>query len=265
MTIGVKWLAIAATFWSAAFVPVAAFAQSTPGTRVPASPGAPCQASVVIVSSGSDSRASIGQGFKAFVFAPEAATNVSGSLWVNASGRAFHVSFVNRSVLSRRTSGSVEAIAFRLPRDAALESAFVEALDTEPGPCEPRQWVPSITQRLSGDILPALEAAQAADPIAAEPIANPPSECLIANVTPKTLTYGPVATPRNVRGTYQIQVLIEVNADSSLANATIRRSTLHDLDALALDATRTSTFQTEIRNCQPVAAKYVYIVEFQDH
>jgi hypothetical protein len=253
-----KCLALAVAFWSAAFVPVTAFAQSAPGARMP------CQSSVVLLNSGSDSRASIGQEFKAFVFAPQAAANVSGSLWVNASGRAFHVPFVNRAV-SRQTSGSVDAITFRLPRDAALESAFVEVLDTEPGPCEPRQWVPSITQRLSGDMLAVLESAQVANPIAAEPIANPASECNVGNALPRTLTLGRVTTPRNVRGSYEILVLIEVNADSSLKDASIYRSALHDLDLLALSAARASTFQTEVRNCQPVAAKYIFVVEFQDH
>jgi outer membrane biosynthesis protein TonB len=43
---------------------------------------------------------------------------------------------------------------------------------------------------------------------------------------------------------------------------TIQSSPSKILDNAALAAARQSTYQTEIQNCKPVAAKYIYEVEF---
>jgi TonB family protein len=59
-----------------------------------------------------------------------------------------------------------------------------------------------------------------------------------------------------------VQVLVALDANSKLVSATIQKSPSGLLNNAAIQAARASTFQTEIVDCKPVAANYLYQVEF---
>lgn len=60
----------------------------------------------------------------------------------------------------------------------------------------------------------------------------------------------------------QVQVTISLDEASHIVSATVRSSPSALLNEAALAAARGSTFRTEIRNCKPVAASYLFTVDF---
>jgi uncharacterized protein YggE len=69
-----------------------------------------------------------------------------------------------------------------------------------------------------------------------------------------------IAQRSNVGG--QVRVVVALDAGSHVVGARIATSTNALLDGAALDAARASVFQTEIRDCGPVASEYVFAVSF---
>jgi outer membrane biosynthesis protein TonB len=65
---------------------------------------------------------------------------------------------------------------------------------------------------------------------------------------------------RGIEGT--VQVVVSLDADSHQTGDRIQRSPNAILNDVSLEAARHSTFQTAIRNCVPVAADYIFSVEF---
>jgi uncharacterized protein YggE len=64
-------------------------------------------------------------------------------------------------------------------------------------------------------------------------------------------------------GTYgTVQVVVSLDADSHIVGARIMSSPSAILNQAALRAARQSTFQTEIRGCRPIAADYIFTVDF---
>ncbi|HEY4439263.1 MAG TPA: SIMPL domain-containing protein [Candidatus Elarobacter sp.] len=57
-------------------------------------------------------------------------------------------------------------------------------------------------------------------------------------------------------------VVISLNVASEVVNATIQHSPSAILNSAALAAARSSRFRTEVRNCRPIAADYLYVVTF---
>jgi TonB family protein len=71
----------------------------------------------------------------------------------------------------------------------------------------------------------------------------------------------PIAQQQGITGDVEVVVTLDANSRQSQP-PTVRQSPSRILNAAAIDAARQSRFQTEIRNCTPIAAQYLFIVEF---
>ncbi len=60
-----------------------------------------------------------------------------------------------------------------------------------------------------------------------------------------------------------VEVVITLDDNSRVTNATVRRSPNARLNAAALDAARRSTFTTEVRNCVPHGGEFVDTVDVE--
>jgi TonB family protein len=69
-----------------------------------------------------------------------------------------------------------------------------------------------------------------------------------------------MAQQQGITGT--VQVVVSLDTTSHVTNAKVQSSPSALLNNAALQAARNSTFQTEIRNCKPIAADYIFSVEF---
>ena len=69
-----------------------------------------------------------------------------------------------------------------------------------------------------------------------------------------------LAQQQGIQGT--VQVIVSLDEDSHIIGTRIQSSPSAILNVAALDSARASTFQTEVHNCKPVRADYVYSVEF---
>ncbi|HEY0382467.1 MAG TPA: TonB family protein [Candidatus Elarobacter sp.] len=113
---------------------------------------------------------------------------------------------------------------------------------------------------------PASPAAAATTAPTPRPTPTPtPLSCARPNVTATTLR--PVApdTPamaqqQGISGT--VQVVVSLDAQSRVVGTRVQTSPSALLNQAALAAARESQFRTEIRNCEPVAADYIFSVEF---
>jgi TonB family protein len=97
------------------------------------------------------------------------------------------------------------------------------------------------------------------------PAAQREGACERPNVAATTLRVAEPDTPEQaqregISGT--VQVVVSLDANSHVRGTRIGSSPSTVLNAAALAAARESTFQTEIRNCRPVAADYIFSVDF---
>jgi uncharacterized protein len=69
-----------------------------------------------------------------------------------------------------------------------------------------------------------------------------------------------LAQQQGIEGT--VQVVVSLDENSRVTSASIQTSPSAVLNQAALAAARASSFQAEIRDCRPIAAKYLYTVEF---
>lgn len=90
--------------------------------------------------------------------------------------------------------------------------------------------------------------------------------CATPNVAPKVVNASPPETPaiaqqQNITG--EVEVIVSLDATSKLVGPpTISKTVSAVLNAAAIRSARESTYQTEIQNCLPIAAKYRFVVEF---
>ena len=110
--------------------------------------------------------------------------------------------------------------------------------------------------------LPSLAGAQGSTP---RPTPTP-APCARPNVAATTLRGAravapPMAEQQGIQGS--VQVVISLDENSRVVGARIRSSPSAVLNPAALAAARASTFRTEIRDCRPLAADYIYTVEFE--
>ncbi len=92
-----------------------------------------------------------------------------------------------------------------------------------------------------------------------------PQSCARPNVAPTTIHPMQPDTPaieqqQGIQGT--VQVVVSLSADSRVVATKIQSSPSVVLNSAALSAARQSTFQTEIRDCKPMAADYLFSVDF---
>jgi TonB family protein len=59
-----------------------------------------------------------------------------------------------------------------------------------------------------------------------------------------------------------VQVVVSIDESSRITAVAIQNSPSAVLNRAALDAARNSTFHVEIRNCKPVAADFLFVVNF---
>jgi outer membrane biosynthesis protein TonB len=108
-------------------------------------------------------------------------------------------------------------------------------------------------------------AATVAPTIAPTATPTPPPTCPNPNAAPSTLVAAPPETPeiareQGISGTVIVEVRLD--AGSHIVGTSVREGP-PALRSAALAAARQSTFQTEIRDCKPLGASYLYVVEFQ--
>jgi TonB family protein len=110
------------------------------------------------------------------------------------------------------------------------------------------------------------ESAPAPPAAATTPRATPtPLSCTRPNVPAATVRALEPETPamaqqQGIAGT--VNVIVSLDAQSRLVATRIQSSPSALLNAAALAAARGSQFRTEIKNCEPVAADYVFSVDF---
>ena len=111
-------------------------------------------------------------------------------------------------------------------------------------------------------------ARDAAPPTPPPPTPKPtptPQSCARPNVAATTIhpvepDTPPMAQQQGIQGA--VQVVVSLNADSQVVGTRIQTSPSAILNSAALSAARQSTFQTEIRDCKPIAADYIFSVDF---
>jgi TonB family protein len=70
----------------------------------------------------------------------------------------------------------------------------------------------------------------------------------------------PLALAQGISGT--VEVVVSLDAQSRIVGTRVLRSPSTTLNAAALAAARGSQFRTETKNCEPIAADYIFSVEF---
>jgi outer membrane biosynthesis protein TonB len=109
-----------------------------------------------------------------------------------------------------------------------------------------------------------------AAPVAPPPTPTPrptptPLTCARPNVAPATLRAAPPDVPplaqqQGVAGI--VQVVVSLDTQSRIVGTRVLASPSTLLNQAALASARESQFRTEIRNCEPVAADYIFTVDF---
>jgi len=109
-----------------------------------------------------------------------------------------------------------------------------------------------------------------ATPAPAPPTATPkptptPLSCARPNVPAATIRAvepdtPPMAAQQGISGT--VQVIVSLDVSSHVLSTRVQSSPSAILNQAALSAARGSTFQTEVRDCKPIAAEYIFSVEF---
>jgi len=122
----------------------------------------------------------------------------------------------------------------------------------------------------NGDATPGPATTEA--PATGAPIATPapeptrPPACASPNVAAATLQAAqpetpPLAAQQGITG--EVSVIVSLDERSHIVGARIAKSPSTILNPAALRAVRDSTFRTEVRDCKPVVADYVFVIDFQ--
>jgi TonB family protein len=69
-----------------------------------------------------------------------------------------------------------------------------------------------------------------------------------------------MAQQQGISGT--VAVIVALDENSHIVSTSVQSSPSAILNGAALSAARQSTFRTEVRDCKPIAAKYIFSVEF---
>ncbi len=131
-----------------------------------------------------------------------------------------------------------------------------------------------VTGDANGIPSPAATAGLAAGGLATSPPAPPastprptptPLSCARPNVAPATLRAAAPDTPTMAQQqgvTGVVQVVVSLDTQSRIVGTRVQSSPSALLNQAALSAARESQFRTEIRNCEPIAADYIFSVDF---
>jgi hypothetical protein len=250
-------------------IPAAVLAQQGPPS--PPTVGiTSCRASVLAILPipSSDSVSTGASEYEAMLGSSDGPSVGSGSFRVNASGVAYRITFVKRSMLSYQYRGEIDPITFRLPRAVVLESAFVDArYEPGVGACATDAiWKSAFTLTLPPMVATKVATARVTPPAVAEVVTDPASVCHVPDIGPKVLQVGPVLTPPNFRFVlpgYEVRVSVRLNADSSIRDTSIQKTENSALNSSALDAARSAIFRTRIHNCLSEPSEYVFFAEYR--
>jgi len=112
----------------------------------------------------------------------------------------------------------------------------------------------------------AVPAATAA-PAPPTPVPTKAPTCAVPNASPKTIEIAEPETPQIAQQqgiTGEVTVQIELDDKSHLVgNPIVTKSPSSILNQAAINAAKHSRYQTEIKDCVPQAAKYLFVVDFQ--
>ncbi|HEV2641910.1 MAG TPA: energy transducer TonB [Candidatus Elarobacter sp.] len=115
---------------------------------------------------------------------------------------------------------------------------------------------------------PAATDAPAAPLAAPSPTPHPtptPLSCARPNVAPATLRAAAPDTPSMAQQqgvTGVVHVVVSLDTQNRIVGTRVQSSPSALLNQAALSAARDSQFRTEIRNCEPIAADYIFSVDF---
>jgi TonB family protein len=150
-------------------------------------------------------------------------------------------------------------------KTTAVKGGETEAVNTHTSGSE--NGVPTGTSTAAAPV-PVSAATAAPAPPPTDPPTKPPS-CANPNVEATTTNAvapdtPPIAQQQGITGT--VNVLINLDANSKIVGTpTVQSSPSQLLNAAAIKAAEESTFRTEIKNCEPVAATYIFSVEFNNN
>lgn len=93
----------------------------------------------------------------------------------------------------------------------------------------------------------------------------PVATCATPNVAARTTSIvqpdtPPIAAQQGLTG--EAEVIVALDEHSRVVNARLRHSTNAVFNAAALVSARETMYQTEVRDCKPIAAEYLFVVEF---
>ena len=97
-----------------------------------------------------------------------------------------------------------------------------------------------------------------AAPAPAEDCSRPDAEARV--IKPVMPEVPPMAQQQGIGG--RVEVIVSLDAQSHVVATKIRRSASAILNPSAIAAARTSTYQTRVVNCVPVAADYIFSVMY---
>jgi TonB family protein len=203
-----------------------------------------------------------GAQFFVYLWSPQAAHTISGTLWVNASGVPYHVPFANVRV----SPGFEKPIAIRLPAQAALESVSVDSISgTSTGSCGiTNAWTPAMPSPAAAD-LTVLETQKPDAFVAAQPIANAAAACTVPDVAgfvvrPELPQVPKAAIEKHIDG--DVAVLIVLRTDSTVRSVSILQRSDGMFGEEALRVARETLFRAEFRSCQPIVGRFTFNVHF---
>jgi protein TonB len=158
------------------------------------------------------------------------------------------------------------------PQQPKIKINTVKTSSKANGPTEAsNKYTTGNTQGIpQGEGTAAPSTAPPATPAPAPPTATPkptptPLACARPNVPATTIhaiepDTPPMAAQQGISGVVQVKVALDEN--SHILGTSIYQSPSAILNSAALNAARNSTFQTEVRDCKPIAASYLFSVEF---
>jgi hypothetical protein len=184
---------------------------------------------------------------------------VSGTLWINTVNGAFFVPFAGQSVK--------DPISFTLPNGSTPTAAFIDTLN-EPavthcmilGP-----WAPNINRHVNPALLAKFASPARKQPTHAVPIDATNDDCGERSSAQRAVDFvNPFTPPKAVHQMIGglVSVAVHLAEDSSIASIEVRQSANTILEAPTIDAAKNSLYTTQIENCRPVAATYIFSVMF---
>jgi hypothetical protein len=93
--------------------------------------------------------------------------------------------------------------------------------------------------------------------------APPPADaCVAENFPAYSTSYGTPIVRVGPGPSGVVRVVVSLDARSQIVSMRIQSTPLASYNQYALETVRLSTFQTQIRNCKPIAADYIFSVSF---